>query len=47
MFSAFVDLPFETNDPLLYSFPAVDNKADTLTQDQIFKDQDSTWFIQA
>jgi hypothetical protein len=47
IFSAIADLPFETSDPFLYSFPAVDNKANTLTQGQMFKDHESTRFISA
>jgi hypothetical protein len=45
IFSSFIDLPVETQDPFLYSFPAIDNKTDTLTQSQMFKDQDAPKFI--
>jgi len=47
IFSAFVDLPMEHVDPCLHAFPIVDNKADTLTQGQMFKTHDVDKFIQA
>jgi hypothetical protein len=47
IFSPFIDLPYETTDPLLYAFPVVDNKADTLTQSQMLKDADVDKFHQA
>lgn len=47
IFSAFPDLPFENPDLLLHAYPAVDSKADTLTQSQMLKDPESSKFVQA
>lgn len=47
IYSAYPDLPIETMGILLQTFPAVDSKADTLTQSQMLSDHDSTKFIHA
>jgi hypothetical protein len=47
IFSAFTDLPFENPDLLLYGFPAIDTKTDTLTQSQMLRDPDKVKFLQA
>jgi hypothetical protein len=43
---AFPSLPIENPDSFKRAFPAVDSKADTLTQSQLFKDLNSNKFIQ-
>jgi hypothetical protein len=45
IFLAFVDLPFEMHDTTLQVHPTVDNKADTLMQSQMLKDNESHKFI--
>jgi hypothetical protein len=47
IFSALPDLPLETPDVSLHAFPAVDSKADTLTQSQMLSDPDRLSFIQS
>jgi len=45
IFSAYITLPHETIDTPLHAFSIVDNKADTLTQSQMLKAEDSPQFI--
>jgi hypothetical protein len=47
IFSSFHTLHEEIPDVTLYAFPIVDNKADTLTQSQMFKASDAAEFIAA
>lgn len=47
IFSAFPTLPIENPDSFIKAFPAIDSKADTLTQSQMLEDPDSIKFVQA
>jgi hypothetical protein len=47
VFSAFPDLPLTDTTSLQYAFPAVDSKADTLTQSQMLRDTDRDKFVQS
>jgi len=45
IFSAFITLPHETVSTSIHAYSIVDNKADTLTQSQMLKAEDSPQFI--
>jgi hypothetical protein len=47
IFSAFMDLPSEHSEITFAAYPAVDNKADTLTQSQMLRDPDIKQFVAA